>query len=90
MSEQFKIEWIDRGGPPTQQPNPDFPNGVNIDLAQGMEPACMVPLPYPTGRNNIGAWLVQCERCGLKVLITAASRPDDPRMAKLPCKGMLQ
>ena len=87
MSDQFEIEWHDRGGPPQVKPNPAFPDGVpEVDIARGKEPNCVVQLPYPTGRTNIGTWYVTCRLCRLRVAITAASRPDDPRSARVPCK----
>lgn len=87
MSEQFQIDWLDRGRPPKVAPNPAYPDGIDVDLR--LEPEalfCTVALPYPTGHTNIGTWLVKCNLCRLRVGITAASRPDDPRSAKLPCK----
>jgi len=87
VSEQFDIRWIDRGRPPKVAPNQAFPDGVDIDLTLGRDgPSCTVALPYPTGKTNIGAWLIVCRMCRLRVGITAASRPDDPRSVKLACK----
>lgn len=87
MSDQFQILWQDRGGPPKVKPNPAFPDGVpEIDMARGEQPNCVVTLPYPSGHTNVGLWLVRCRLCRLRVGITAASRPDDPRSARLPCK----
>lgn len=103
MNDQFNIEWIDRGHPPRQQPNPHYPDGCNVDLTEGGEVKlpwpqtsetrvqhCTADLPYPSGHENVGTWVIKCRRCGVSVGVTAASRPDDARQVKIPCKEMLQ
>ena len=95
---KISIKWMDRGRPPRQPSNPFYPDGCDIDLS-GSEPklrhpagleadetGCVVELPYPPPHVNIGGWLITCQTCGSNALITAASRPDDPRVVKLPCK----
>jgi hypothetical protein len=65
-------------------PNPEFPNGVAINMTTGADDAyCGVPLPYPA--PECGAWVVTCECCSMTVAITAAGRPDDPVSVLLPC-----
>jgi hypothetical protein len=87
IEDQFSVEWVDRGRPPRAASNPAFPDGVDVDLrADPDHPACLAELPYPTGHTNIGGWLVKCRECGVTAMITAASRPDDPRSAMIPCK----
>lgn len=81
---QFKVEWIDRGRPPRVPPKPEFPDGQHIDT--GERPACLVTLPYLT-HKNVGYWYVECRKCHTNVLITMASRPDDPKSVMLPCHG---
>lgn len=83
---QFEIVWDDRGHPPKVAPNPAFPDGVEVDASDGARLTCVAQLPYPTGKVNVGTWLVTCKLCRLRVAVTAASRPDDPRSVKLPCK----
>jgi hypothetical protein len=83
MSADFNIHWIDRGQSPTQQPNPAYPLGIDIDLTSG-RPGCKDALPWPAPR--IGFFYVQCRRCGASAMITTAGRPDDPRSIKLPCE----
>lgn len=86
-SDQFSIHWIDRRRPPRAVPNPAFPDGVDIDMRKSEhEPACRVTLPYPTGRKNVGTWLVNCKGCGCTAIISAASRPDDPRSVLISCR----
>jgi hypothetical protein len=82
----FEITWLDRGRPPRQPPNPDYPEGIDLDLSDGAEQNCTVKLPYPSEHKNIGTYIVICRRCGLRVGITTAARADDPRSAKLACK----
>lgn len=84
MSEQFKIEWIDRGRKPQVAPDSAFPDGKHLD--NGQRPACRVELPYMT-KENIGLWFVVCTKCKTNAAITMASRPDDPRSFMLPCKA---
>jgi hypothetical protein len=83
MSDHFTITWIDKGQPPRVASDPSHPDGVHID--SGRRPACRVELPYMT-QTNIGLWLVQCDKCRTNMMITMASRPDDPVSVMLPCK----
>lgn len=80
------VKWIDRGREPTEKPNPDFPNGINVDLTSGEQKACLTTLPYPAKR--CGYYFVHCKTCDYSAVITTAGRPDDPRTVKLPCKTM--
>lgn len=77
------VKWIDRFRDPTQPPNPEHPNGVDIDLSKGAREACLAELPYPAKR--CGYYSVMCNRCGYSAVITTAGRSDDPRSVKLPC-----
>ena len=80
----IKAKWIDRFREPTQQPNPKYPNGMDIDMTKGEKPSCIAALPYPAKR--CGYWSVVCDKCGYSALITTAGRVDDPRTVRLPCK----
>lgn len=79
----ISVKWIDRFREPTQKPNPEYPNGIDIDLTKGAQPACQTDLPYPAKR--CGYFSVLCKTCGYSAVITTAGRPDDPRTVKLPC-----
>ncbi|WP_445222201.1 hypothetical protein ACKWRH_21335 [Bradyrhizobium sp. Pa8] len=80
------VIWVDHGREPQCAPNPNFPNGVDVDLRRDKEqPGCSADLPYPAKR--CGHHLVQCDVCGYSVAITTAGRPDDPRRITLPCKS---
>jgi hypothetical protein len=83
-----KIEWIDRGFEPTQPPDKNFPDGVDVDLRSNRlegPASCGVKLPYPAAR--CGYFLIVCEDCGLRVTVTTAGRPDDPRSASFSCRS---
>jgi len=79
---QFDITWIDHGREPKGAPNPNFPNGRDIDITKG-QPSCEVLLPYPARRR--GLYIVRCKICNELTGVTTAGRPDDPRSVKLPC-----
>ena len=79
------VEWADSGREPQCAPNPDFPEGVDLDLSIEGEPACFVDLPYPAER--CGFYRVICGGCGLEVIVTTAGRPDDPRSVRVACKA---
>ena len=83
MEQALKVEWIDRGREPKCPPNPEYPNGVDLDLSGGLE-GCKIDLPYPAKR--CGVYVVSCAICGLSWGCTTAGRPDDPRSIKVPCR----
>ncbi len=75
-------EWLSEGRAPTHPPNPRYPRGVVVDLA-GEAIGCTIALRYPA--ECVGSWLIECPACGLRVLVTAAGRVDDPRSVRLAC-----
>lgn len=78
----MKVVWHDSGLEPKAKPNPAYPNGIDLD--SGQRPACLVNLPYPAKR--VGTYIIECEVCGIRMGITTAGRPDDPRSVQVPCK----
>jgi hypothetical protein len=83
------IEWFDTGKEPQCAPNPQFPDGMDIDLRMHKdEPSCEIELPYPAKR--CGMFLINCNSCRRNAVITTAGRPDDPRRVILPCKKKKQ
>jgi hypothetical protein len=78
------IVWQDGGREPTQRPNPKYPAGRDVDISEGRLPNCTAALPYPAKR--CGVYFVICDECGLRVGVTTAGRPDDPRSVTVPCK----
>lgn len=79
----FRIEWVDSGREPQQRSDPRYPQGVNLDISAGRMPCCAVKLPYPAQR--CGYFVVTCDFCGQRVMITTAGRKDDPRSVRLAC-----
>lgn len=84
----MKVEFIDSGREPKSAPNPDYPNGMDVDMSQGMPDACTAEIPYPAPR--CGVMVIECGKCGLRVGVTVAGRPDDPRTVKMACKHSVQ
>ena len=84
--EQFSIEWIDSGREPQCRSNPNYPTGMDVDVASGAADACKVNVPYPAKR--CGMYVVQCRLCGYSVAVTTAGRKDDPRSVRFPCLKM--
>jgi len=80
---QFSIEWRDAGREPECQPDPDYPEGIDI-VMQDKGLSCKVDLPYPAKR--CGAYLVRCLICGRGVVLSTAGRADDPRSVTMPCR----
>lgn len=79
----FDIIWIDGGRDPKQPPDPQYPNGIDLDMSRGRLQYCETVLDHPTPR--CGKYLIKCRTCGLTVMITTAGRADDPRSVKLAC-----
>ena len=87
LAPKHEIEFMSKNKPPTQPPNPEFPNGLTLidpTLKDG-DSCCHVQLPYPAA--CIGTWLVKCRQCGRNIACTAAGRPDDPRLIVMRCKN---
>jgi hypothetical protein len=79
----FTVQWLDSGFEPKCAPNPNYPNGKPMDMRYGDEPWCEVNLPYPAKR--IGSYLVVCNECNKRIIVTTAGRPDDPTNIKFNC-----
>lgn len=83
MTTAHRVEWLDAGREPQCAPDPDYPNGKDVDVSMGRPDACKVNLPYPARR--CGRYVITCDACRLRMHVTTAGRPDDPRSIKLPC-----
>lgn len=81
----FTIRWHDSGSEPRVPPNPQYPDGVDVDLSNGAMPSCQTAVPYPAKR--CGIYALVCDTCGLVVAVTTAGRPDDPRSVRVRCRG---
>jgi|SRR5271165_6900177 len=76
----IKITWIDHGREMKCPADSDYPNGQDIDLGAGAEWTCLTELPYPAPRR--GQWKLECQKCGLTALVTAASQRRDRAASK--------
>ena len=84
--DQFSVEWQDSGREPQCAPNPAYPTGKAIRLtgsAKERAKHCTATVPYPAKR--CGLYVVECTRCGLRIGMTTAGRPDDPTSIELLC-----
>lgn len=85
----FKIEWVDHGREPQCSPDPNYPDGKDIKFSHADRvKCCTVELPYPAKR--CGVYIVECSMCALRVGITTAGRPDDPKSVQIPCEATRQ
>lgn len=81
----IEVEFIDAGRKATEKPNPKYPDGITIDLAQSrLIKSCTRNLPYPA--PQCGMYRVTCLTCKLSIVLTVAGRADDPRIITMPCK----
>lgn len=84
---KHSVTWIDYGREPKHPPDPAYPHGKDVrhfEFGSKAGRACTVKLPYPAKR--CGAYLIQCEGCGVNALVTTAGRPDDPRSVQILCR----
>ena len=88
INEAGAVVFVDSGREPQCPPDPEFPNGMSLDLSNDKRPACGFEIPYPAPR--CGMMLVTCPECGKKAGFTVAGRPDDVKFVVLPCKSKLQ
>jgi hypothetical protein len=84
VAADFNIKWIDRYRSAKSPANPEYPNGVDVDMSTQMLPSCQSPLPYPAPR--CGMYIVTCKTCGTSAVITTSGRLDDPRSVKISCR----
>lgn len=80
----LKVTWYDGGRWAQEQPDPRFPDGVDLDISNSGWPSCSTALPYPARR--CGYYLIECSRCGYRGVCTTAGRADDPRSIKFNCR----
>lgn len=81
------VHFNDSGREPTQKPNPAYPDGMDVRLAEPGAKSCTRNLPYPAPR--CGTYSIICRTCAFSAIVTVAGRRDDPRTITLPCKKML-
>jgi hypothetical protein len=90
----LKVVWFDGHREPKMPPDPRFPNGIDMDLSMagpardtyemGAPKTCTTAVPYPAKR--VGYYIITCELCDQRIVVTTAGRPDDPRSVKIKCK----
>lgn len=83
-SKQWRIEWFDLERTAHEPTNPEFPDGIRLDLSEGALFTCCCHLPYPAKR--CGQYHIGCMVCGNTTAITTAGRKDDPRSVRFACK----
>lgn len=83
MEQALNVKWIDGGREPQCAPNPNYPNGIDLDMSKGAAKTCTANLRYPALR--IGHHIVTCPVCKQRVSVTTAGRVDDPKTVKLAC-----
>lgn len=81
------VKFNDSGREPTQKPNPEYLDGIDVNCAPPGMKSCTRNLPYPAPR--CGTYSIVCRTCGYTALVTVAGRRDDPRTITIPCKQML-
>lgn len=84
MEQAIRVTWHDHGREPKCEPNPKYPNGIDLDVSDGAKRTCTATLPYPAKR--CGVYVVKCRACGRRIGCTTAGRPDDPRSIKIACR----
>lgn len=77
-------EWIDGKRWPKNRPDPRYPDGIDVDGSRGAAMNCFTQLPYPAKR--CGHYLVTCDLCGQRAVVTTAGRKDDPRSVRIACR----
>lgn len=81
----FTVAWTWRSREPANSPpNPAYPKGMVVWVADKEARSCAVPLPYPA--PGVGTWALTCNECGYTAAVTAAGRADDPFRVVLPCR----
>jgi hypothetical protein len=78
------VTWKSDGRRAEHPANPDFPNGMRLDVSSGREPSCEADFTYPA--PACGTWVVNCHTCGFSGIATAAGRSDDPRSIRVACR----
>jgi hypothetical protein len=81
---KLSVSWVDGDREPKALPDPRYPKGIDLDLSKGAIRTCSAPLPYPAKR--CGLYVITCEICKQRTMVTTAGRRDDPRSIKIACR----
>jgi hypothetical protein len=79
----LRKRWISRHRKPTQPSDSMYPDGIDVDASRGRA-FCSITLDHPTA--ECGLWIVTCDVCNQRILLTTAGRLDDPRSLKMACR----
>lgn len=82
---RFLIDWIDAHRESAHPADPDYPEGIAIDVAQEAPRACRVQLESPA--KGRGLWVISCRACGYAIALATAGRADDPCSVRVPCRS---
>jgi hypothetical protein len=83
IQNRFIVEWFDLQVQATEPANPEFPDGIKIDVSLGAMLTCNIGLKYPA--PGVGRYHIACRECGRTAAITTAGRADDPKSVRFPC-----
>lgn len=83
----INVTWVNRGFEPRAAADPRYPDGMHLDISQGRK-ACTATLPYPARR--CGYYIVECQRCDTRSIVSTAGRRDNPRSIKIACKSVVE
>lgn len=81
----IKVDFLSHHRKAQCEPNPNYPDGIAVDLSEGAGKTCTGALPYPA--ECCGVLIARCSVCGANAAVTTAGRPDDPRSIKFACKA---
>lgn len=84
-STKFEIQWVSISPSYAEQPDPNFPKGVDVDQAHGKRPACKTSLTYPASPGH-GFYMGTCTVCGTTFLVPTNAESDDPRSVMVACQ----
>ena len=80
----LEVLWFDRTLARSDAPDPEYPEGVDLDLCRDIGPACWTALRYPA--RGPGYYHIACTRCGSATGCMTKGQTDDPRSIRLPCR----
>ena len=79
------IEFVASGRGKARCPaDPNYPEGISVDISKGGQESCTVDIPYPA--KECGHFVVRCQLCKFSAALTAAGRADDRVRLKMPCE----
>lgn len=83
----FDLGWTSSLARPLAAPNPAFPAGRVVNLADADEASCTATLTYPA--ECAGIFFAKCRICRLTFSIPVLGLADDPVAVIVPCPPWL-